>query len=354
VLDRTACDAGIGHSRDMYSINRILLAVKDPRARSQAALGKAAQLARALGAELQLFHAIAEPVFLDGAGFVAEVYADLERARREWYLQRLEMLARRARRRGIQVSTAATWDFPVCDSIIRQAARFAADLIMIECHPTAHRAAWLLRFTDWELLRLSPVPVLLVKNPRAYARPKVLAALDPTHGHSKPADLDVEIVRYASTLAGALSGPLHAVHAYEPPGNVKVPVVGSASRTRQTHAQRRARAQADRAGLAASAAWTARCALQDVVRSGGIPKSRQHVLAVAPAHAIEQTAHDVGADIVAMGTVCRSGLVHLFIGNTAEKVLDRLMCDVLVVKPRSFRNVIGRQSRGLQLVALPG
>jgi hypothetical protein len=35
-------------------------------------------------------------------------------------------------------------------------------------------------------------------------------------------------------------------------------------------------------------------------------------------------------------------LKRLFIGNTAKKTPDRLTCDVLIVKPRSFSHRIGR------------
>ena len=41
-------------------------------------------------------------------------------------------------------------------------------------------------------------------------------------------------------------------------------------------------------------------------------------------------------DIVVMGAVSRSGLKGLFLGNTAEDVLDRLPCDLLIVKPSGF------------------
>ena len=34
-----------------------------------------------------------------------------------------------------------------------------------------------------------------------------------------------------------------------------------------------------------------------------------------------------------MGAVSRAGLKRIFIGSTAEHVLDSLHCDVLVVKP---------------------
>jgi universal stress protein E len=43
------------------------------------------------------------------------------------------------------------------------------------------------------------------------------------------------------------------------------------------------------------------------------------------------------ADLVIMGAVSRSGLKGLFLGNTAEDVLDRLHCDLLIVKPDGFK-----------------
>lgn len=52
-------------------------------------------------------------------------------------------------------------------------------------------------------------------------------------------------------------------------------------------------------------------------------------------------------------TISRSGLSRLVVGNTAEHVLDRLRCDVLIVKPRDFRNAVARQPRGVHMIALP-
>jgi universal stress protein E len=42
------------------------------------------------------------------------------------------------------------------------------------------------------------------------------------------------------------------------------------------------------------------------------------------------------ADVVVMGAVSRSGLERLFIGSTAEEVLDRVPCDLLIVKADGF------------------
>lgn len=43
-----------------------------------------------------------------------------------------------------------------------------------------------------------------------------------------------------------------------------------------------------------------------------------------------------GIDLVVMGTVARAGIAGLMIGNTAERVLRKLPCSVLAVKPDGF------------------
>jgi universal stress protein E len=53
------------------------------------------------------------------------------------------------------------------------------------------------------------------------------------------------------------------------------------------------------------------------------------------------------AGIVVMGALSRSGLRRMFIGNTAESVLDALACDVLVVKPTPFKTAVSRRQNAL-------
>ncbi len=48
----------------------------------------------------------------------------------------------------------------------------------------------------------------------------------------------------------------------------------------------------------------------------------------------------LSADVVIMGAVSRSGLKGLFLGNTAEDVLDHLPCDLLIVKPDGFEAIL--------------
>jgi nucleotide-binding universal stress UspA family protein len=56
-----------------------------------------------------------------------------------------------------------------------------------------------------------------------------------------------------------------------------------------------------------------------------------------PADAIVQFVAERAVDLVVMGTVARTGIQGMLMGNTAESALQRLRCSVLAVKPRGFR-----------------
>lgn len=51
-----------------------------------------------------------------------------------------------------------------------------------------------------------------------------------------------------------------------------------------------------------------------------------------PSDSIPEFASNVNADVVVMGTVGRSGFTGFLIGNTAERIFERVDCDVLALK----------------------
>jgi universal stress protein E len=319
----------------VHTIRQMLVAVKDTEATSFPAVDKAIQLAKAFGASLELYHAIATPVYVDFE-LVDTTLQELKRSRRQGYQRRLDSLASRARTHGVQVTTAVGWDYPAHEAIVRRATRIKADLIVAECHAGRRVAPWLVHLTDWELLRTSPVPVLLIKSKARYERPIVLAAVDPTHLRSKPAKLDEGILNTGAHFTRALSGSLHALHAYFPVSlDVPTSKLASSVSSGRLYAQVRARARA---------------AFERTVQKARIPRARRHLVDRHPIDAIPATAREIGADLVVMGAVSRSGLQRIFIGNTAEHVLGALDCDVLVVKPRRFTRRVAREQRGVRLV----
>jgi universal stress protein E len=326
--------------RAMQPIRRILVAIKDPAARALPAVHKAAQIAKGLGAQLTLFHDIATPLYAEAwHGRDIDVRSwqrEVQTARRE----QLEKLAARIRKHGIDVDVAADWDYPPYEAIIRKAQRICADLVVIENHHGTgrHPARWLLSYTDWELLRLCPMPVLLVKNRRLYHRPRVLAAIDPSHAFAKPANLDRQILRAGAQLVHALRGELHALHAYLPalPVAPAMPDGPMGVTVTQEELERAARRQLARA-----------------VDGFDVKPSHCHLVEGRANDAIPRTAKRERSAIVAMGVVSRSGLKRFFIGNTAEFVMDAVTADVLVVKNADFPSRVPRAGRGVQILSLP-
>ncbi len=324
----------------MASIRRILVAVKDPSARTQPALRKAAQLASGLGAQLELFHAISEPILVDAVAFGARSMKDVEGEWRDRHVVRLERMAAPLREQGLKVSVACEWDFPAFEAIVRRAERSRCDLIVAERHAKRHLAPWLLRFNDWELLRRSPLPVLLVKSGRMWKKPVVLAAVDPGHSFAKPAKLDAAILDAGLRVVEALGGTLHAVHAFSP----------SVIDANQLDFQNPNLWMQ----IESQAAQHSRGRFERAVAVASLPPSRLHLVGRHPADAIPDVARRTKASIVVMGAISRSGLKRLVIGDTAERILDALSCDVLVIKPAQFKSRVPARSRGVQWVASPG
>ena len=79
----------------------------------------------------------------------------------------------------------------------------------------------------------------------------------------------------------------------------------------------------------------------------------QHVVAGDPVRELPVLARSLGAALTVMGAVSRSGLKSLFIGHTAERVLDRMSSDVLVVKPHGFRTKVPRKATLPQIIVPP-
>jgi universal stress protein E len=322
----------------MQTVRRILVAVKEPHARSLPAVAKAAQLARAYQAQLELFHALSAPIYLTLDGVESGALNQMEHVRRVQVRSRLEAIAGPLRKLGIQVTTHSDWDYPAGEAIVRRAARIRADCIVAECHAGTRRGWWPLKLTDWDVLRFSAVPVLLVRSKRAWRHPVILAAVDPAHAFDKPAKLDDAIIKAADSVRKAFRGTLHAVHAYVPlPSDAKGSEILSPEATKILQARARAHARAR---------------MTPLFKKVKLPRARQHLMGEHPINAIPELADKIGCDIVVMGAVSRSGIKRIFIGNTAERMIDELKCDVLIVKPPGFESRVKRILRGPQVRAV--
>jgi universal stress protein E len=298
----------------MASLRSILVAVRDPNEKPQVALRKAAQLARRSGASLTLFHAFAnpnplpDPIPLDPAKILA-TFAKRQR-------DALRAQAKSLRATGLRVHCEVVWDFPPAHAIVRRVLDEKPDLVVAASHRHSRIARWFLNNSDWELIRECPCPVWFVKESSLGRRPRVLAALDPTHARAKPAGLDDRLVRAASDVIGCIGGDLTLIHVADRTSRswpFDVPVKEVSGAVLERIAQRHD------------------VAAKTLLRAGN------------PADVLVAAAREQRADLLVMGAVSRSASGSAHIGGTAEAVIDSVGCDVLVVKPRGFKTSVARK-----------
>ncbi len=72
----------------MQPFRRILVAIQEPGASALPTVAKAARIARACGAHLELFHSIKASVFANSPAAYEEALLDLHETQRNHYLQR--------------------------------------------------------------------------------------------------------------------------------------------------------------------------------------------------------------------------------------------------------------------------
>ena len=306
----------------MNPIHNILVIV-DPTAERHPAVSKGALLAQRLDARMELF------VCDTSASHQMRVAAQLREHPGQPALLELkpmlEQLARPLRERGIDVATEVDRSEPLHAALVDRVRRTSADLVIKDTHHHSLAQRTLLTNTDWHLIRECPLPLLLTK-PRAWGNaPKVVAAVDPVHVNDKPAVLDHHILEHAALFAKSLAGELHLLYAYLPPSLLaSVAGMGTVPPVMPTQAE-----------LARDAAQ-ARALLADLVARYRIAAADTHLEVGGAAEVLPRVAGSLQADIIAMGAISRSGLKRIFIGSTAEAVLERLPCDALIVKPPNF------------------
>lgn len=180
---------------------------------------------------------------------------------------------------------------------------------------------------DMHLLRKCPCPVWLThRNEQLHIR-RVLAAVDFDPEAPDPVvdQLNEEILRRAAQQAQVDRAQLHIVHAWSAPGEIGLRIWND--ETQQPDAVETIRLSHE-AGLQALAEpLQAFAPVLHLVR-GRADKE-------IPALARQQA-----ADLVVMGTVARTGIAGLLIGNTAEAIINQLDCSLLAVKPEGFESPV--------------
>lgn len=296
-----------------------LLVVIDPTQSSQPSLERAAWIARRSGAALELliceFNSTLDSGLLFDAPALDKARNSLLAQRREW----LEQLAAPLRQEGLTVTGEVRWGKPLHKMIIARVEELKPDLVLKTAHSHGLLRRLLLSNSCWQLIRYCPTPLWLVKPQGEWHGQRLAVALDPTHSADKPAALDHQLIDAAQMLGQTLGLEDHYLHSYAPLPRTLVfdaELVADyeyyVERTGERHRE----------------------AFEQLLGQHSVAKPRTHLLQGFAEETLPRFVEDNGVDLLLMGAIARGHLDTALIGHTAERVLEGVDCDLLVIKPQ--------------------
>lgn len=310
---------------------RILVIMSDEMVEC-AAYRRAIKLAEMSGSSLHLCMFAYHPALENLRGrhpAVAEEAINAHVAsRREWLGQRSAALWND----GVEAVAQVEWTRLRANSILAKVADLKPDLVIKEIQAeSALRRAF---FTplDWELLRLCPAQLMLVRS-TAPARPRhIIAAVDVMDTHDKPSGLNDAIVGTAARLAADFHAELDLLHVFQfLPMAADIPAAGPMATDLWARLHDEMRQQQ-------------RDAFTRFADRHGVAAARRHFLEQPVIEgAIEDYAVQHHADVLVLGTSYQTGVDRFLIGSTAERLLTLAPCDLLAVKTEAFQKILRQQ-----------
>ena len=264
-----------------------ILVVYDPTTEAQPALERAAIIAGNEGSEVHLYSCVYSDTVpagqdsADEAQAVAAPQAIIEAAAAPLVEQ------------GIKVSTEVEWAKDWYLAVVKAAERNGSGAVLKSSHKHSKGERVLKKSSDWTLIRECASPVLLVKSEVTNEPRKVLAAIDIGGDSEAYGQLNDNILSFCNRYIGSDNAEIYFVNAYK-----DLP------------------SRPDRGTL---------------LRTCGIEGDKVLIEMGEPDKVIVDKAQELGVNLVVIGNSARSGLSALVKSNTAEKVLDKLECGLLVM-----------------------
>ena len=263
------------------SLDKILVIV-DPTTTTQPAFARALHSAQLTGARLHLYTCIEE----SGA-------RETDEAQQQTCMKAQKKLIASAEEHGIDASGEVEIGRNWCQQVVSAAARCTASMVFKSTRDHSDVDREMRQTSDWTLLRLSPCPVLLVKDFHDWKNRRVLAAINTRSKDVAHIKLNNQIISFAQQFSEAYGADPHFVNAYSDSNQVPD--------------------------------------IDQLADACGVPCEHVHVVEGGAADVIAGMAADIDADLIIIGTVGRAGLKGTVVGNTSERILDHTDSDVLVL-----------------------
>lgn len=289
---------------------RILTIVDKPK-HPQTALARTAQLLHVNGGQAHLAAFCWNPA-LEDRKLVSGVESRKARKavldeRRTWLH---DEVSRHRDLAGAQ--TSVIWARDIAESLHAVLEKDPADLIV----KTLHQSRTMIHTPlDWDILRMAPAPVLLVTPRRRRQSGAIVVAVDPYGDDRAHQRLNRRVMDAAMSMAELEGSTIHVVAALS-----LNPVLTDLEVVDKRTVQKRLRERVERQ-------------LATLLEPYDIPASRIHTPASKVGQAVDQVARTVHADLAVVGICAHPVKQALGIGNSAERIVARLQCDVLAVNP---------------------
>ncbi|MGS0536404.1 universal stress protein [Pseudoalteromonas sp. SaAl2] len=187
---------------------------------------------------------------------------------------------------------------------------------------------------DMHLLRNCPCPVWLMKQDEKLNYKQILAAVDFDSIDESNCNLELNntILELACAISLAEFSTTHVVNVYDAPnaGFISLWVEDPDKVEKELYEFEHRHSQHKMEQLLEKLRHTLG------QKSYNFLSLRSHIIKGTAEEELPKAAQAVDADLVVMGTISRTGVAGLVIGNTAETILNQLDSSILAVKPKGF------------------
>jgi len=236
--------------------------------------------------------------------------------------EKLDALAAPFREQKIEVETKVL-EGKTSVEIIREVLRGEHDLLLRVAKGSDSRHRGFFGNTGIRLLRKCPCAVWLVTPATTPKFQHVLGCVDPSTGDQLDAELNDNVFELASSISQYHGGRFSIVHAWSIWNEQMI-------KRRMQPAEFEEMEMKNRDQIVN---------LLDQFlekHDSNVRADNIHLLKGEAPTAIPHFVQENGVDLVVMGTVARSGLSGMIMGNTAEQILNGIWCSVLALKPSGF------------------
>lgn len=304
----------------MKTINHILV-VMDPKSDHQPALVQAIKIAKKLSATLELFVVAYNSDFVSHWNFNKEQLAGLKKEYVSSKLRWLETYLTEAEMQGIHTKLDVIWHPDFSSAVVAKVESNHVSLVIKSTKQYSTIKKIFFTPSDWQLLEHCPVPLLLTKSLSESSYDRVMAAVDPEKNNDKPEALDAKILSATMTMADLFDATVHVCHCYQPIG---IELWQGMSSVGMDHSL----VSGDFNDYSEAIKHHHQVAFDGLLKDYDFDADSIHLVAGSAEFELPELVKANHVDLLVMG-MANNGK---FIGNTVEKVLDNVECDVLSLK----------------------